>query len=161
MESYQIPKNQARVWMSVPPHPPEERTLFLSPSAETHSGSERVSDLLMRGRRFLPTVQPGAETHLVRRSAIRWVMLEAQDQVEFFGELCQGSPEARIRCEFPDDERLEGVIHAVMPTGEQRVLDVVNRQEGFLPLETPAGLYLINPDHISRIFIVEESHASS
>jgi hypothetical protein len=162
MESYQVPRDRARVLLAVPPRPPERRTLFLSQAAATHDGPETVSDLLSRASRFLPAAREDGPVDLIRTGAIRWILVERPEEAEWRHiDVCVGTPAARVRCEFDDDEHLEGTVHAQTPPGRQRVLDLFNRQQGFLHLENGVGLYLVNPDHIRRIAILEEGHVSA
>jgi len=162
METYKIPKERAKVLMWAPPREPEERYLFLSPFAETHQGAETVSDLLLRPKRFLPVLQEGAGLELVRKEAIRWLRVEEPERSEWhFMEQRSGAPQAKIRCEFGEGGSLEGVMYALTPAGEQRVLDVVNLLQGFLPLETAQGFYLVNLGHVCHIAILEESRAGA
>ncbi|HNX48616.1 MAG TPA: hypothetical protein PLS53_02680 [Thermoanaerobaculaceae bacterium] len=162
MESYRVQKIQARVVISVPPHPPEERVLFLSPYAQTHDGPETVSDLLTDMKRFLPALSVEKGVYLVRTEAIRWLKIGDPEQAEWrFGESFMGVPHARIRCEFSDGEALEGTLNAVAPPGAQRVLDVLNLQRGFLHLMTSAGLHLVNRGQVCRVFILEDTHGGT
>lgn len=162
METYKIPKERARVLMWVPPHKPEERDLFLSPFAESHQGAETISDLLLRPKRFLPVMQDGNGLQLVRKEAIRWLKVNNPERFEWhFIEQRQGAPQARIRCDVREGGALEGVMYALTQVGEQRVLDVVNVLQGFMPLETQEGFFLLNLSHVCQITILEESHGGA
>ncbi len=162
METYKIPKERVKVLIWVPPHQPEERCLFLSPFAETHQGAETVSDMLIRPKRFLPVLLEGGGLQLVRKEAIRWLKVNNPERFEWhFIEQRQGAPQARIRCGFREGGSLEGIMYALTPAGEQRVLDVVNLLQGFLPLETSDGFFLLNLSHVCQITILEESHGGA
>ena len=162
METYKIPKERAKVLMWVPPNKPDERDLYLSPFAESHQGAETVSDLLLRPKRFLPVLREGNGLQLVRKEAIRWLKVKEPERAEWhFMEQRAGAPEARIICEFREGGALEGVIYALTKPGEQRVLDVANLAQGFLPMETAEGFFLVNLNHVFQITILEESHAGA
>ncbi len=163
METFKVPKEQARVSLCVPPHPPEERVLFLSAFAEAHQGSETVSDLLLRPQRFLPMLNGGGAVSLVRKEAIRWLRVEEPGRAEWhYLEEREGTPRAKVRIEFSaGGDAVEGVVHALTPPGEQRTLDVVNLLEGFLHVETAEGLYLVNLAHVCHVHILEETDAGA
>lgn len=162
MEEYKVPKQRARVTVELPPGAPEEGTVFLSPFADKHNGPETVHDLLARDEAFMPLVLASRGFLLVRKSAVRWLRVEEPQSAEWrFFELGAGAPQSRVRCRFADGAALEGVLRALTPRGEQRVLDVVNLCAGFLHLETAAGLHLVNLAHVATIDVLEESRDDS
>lgn len=159
MEPYRIPKDPTRVVVDMPPGEPVERVLYLSTLAENHRGAETVTDLLAAAPKFLPVRVEGDGLHLLRKELIRWVLVEEPERAEWlYLEEREGSPELPIRCEFSEGDSLEGQIRAMTPEGERRVSDVVNLASGFLPLETPGGLYLVNLARVHTIRLLEEEH---
>lgn len=159
MESFRVPKEPAKILLDVPPSPPVERILFLSSTAEHHRGSETVSDLFASPALFLPVLIEGDGMLLLRKDAVRWakVLDPARDEWLYIEER-QGSDLLSVRCEFSERDALEGDVRALCPEGERRVSDVVNHQVGFLPLEAPDGLYLLNLRHVHTIRLREENH---
>ena len=159
---YKVPKEKSLVLVKLPPTAPEWKTVFISSCAETHRGRETVSDLFNTPRMFLPLLDDQEGIVLVRRSAIRWVRVEDPERFEwYYYEVRQGAPRSTVRCSFEDGEVLEGTFYAVGPAGEQRVQDVVNRQEGFVQLETGAGLFLVNLVHATALTVREEEHGGA
>lgn len=154
---YRVPKRKARVLVKMPPGPPTWNSIFLSSSAALHQGLETVSDLFNVRELFLPLRGEEGGVTVVRRAAIRWVMVEEPKDVEwYYYEAREGVARARVQLLFEDGELLEGTLYALGRAGEQRVLDIVNRrEEDFLHLEAEKGLYLINVSHISSISIME------
>jgi len=161
-DAFRIPKEPAKVLICLPPDPPEPRLIFLSTMAENHAGPETVSDLLHRPKRFLPLVEEGDGVSLIRKASLRWIRIEdpARDEWHYLEERA-GAPGARVRLEFAQGVPLEGVVYALTPPGEQRILDVVNLEAGFLHLEADQGLFLVNLDHVTRIGVTEESHGDA
>lgn len=151
-DAFRIPKEPARVVVWVPPDPPTHRLLYLSTSAEGHLGAETVSDLLGRQKRFLPFLEEGDGATLVRKAALRWIKVQdgPRDEWHYF-EQRQGAPRVGVRVEFAHGAPLEGEVFILTPPGEQRLLDVVNLEHGFLHLEAADGLYLVNLDHVTWI----------
>lgn len=159
---YKVPKEKALVLVKVPPAPPEWKTVFISSCAESHRGKETVSDLLHTPRKFLPFLDEKEGIVLLRRSAIRWVRIEKPEEFEwYYYEVRQGAPRSTVRCCFEDGEVLEGVFYAVGPAGEQRVQDVVNRQDMFVHLEIEGSLFLINLDQMTSVTVREEDHGGA
>jgi hypothetical protein len=154
---YRVPKRKARVLVKMPPGYPAWKSIFLSSSAASHQGLETVSDLFNARQLFLPLRGEKGEVTIVRRAAIRWALIEEPKSVEwYYYEAREGVARARVQLLFEDGELLEGTLYALGRAGEQRVLDIVNRrEEEFLHLETEAGLYLVNVNHISSISIME------
>jgi hypothetical protein len=159
---YKVPKEKSLVLVKMPPMPPEWKTVFISSCAETHRGRETVSDLFNTPRKFFPLLDEREGIVLVRRNAIRWVRVEDPERFEwYYYEVRQGAPRSTVRCSFEDGEVLEGTLYAVGPAGEQRVQDVVNRQEGFVQLETGTGLFLVNLVHITALTVRAHARISS
>ena len=100
---YRVPKRKARVWVKIPPGPPEWKSIFLSSSAASHQGLETVSDLFNATRYFLPLLDEKEGITLLRRSAIRWVRIEDPEKSEwYYYEIRQGAAHEVIRCSFDD-----------------------------------------------------------
>ncbi len=157
MTDYKVPKERAKVLLFIPPDSPQEGSLYLSPNAAGHLGKEMVSDILRGLSQFCPVLGEWDELVLVRKDAIRYIMVIEPEKVEwkYFEEMA-GAPALRISFSFFDDERMEGTIYATGPEGERRVLDVINSQEGFLPVETGDGFFLVNLKQVKSVRILED-----
>ena len=159
---YKGPKEKALVLVKVPPTPPEWKTVFISSCAETHRGQETVSDLFNAPRKFFPLLDEREGIILVRRNAIRWVRIENPEKSEwYYYEVRQGAPRSIVRCSFDDGEVLEGTLYAIGPAGEQRVQDIVNRDEGFVHLEVGENVFLVNLGQITAVTVREEGHGGA
>ena len=159
MTIYHVPKDQAKVFMDLPPSAAQEVVLFLSPDAEHHRGQETVSDLFRNTSPFLPLKSVEGKSLLVRKKAVRYLRIAEPERVEWtYFELRENAPKRRIRLCFGDGSDLEGLIYATTPMGHQRVSDVINLTGPFIHLEADDGLYLVNLGHVSSIRIVEEPH---
>ena len=159
---YKVPKDRVLVLVKVPPTPPEWKTVFISSCAETHRGRETVSDLFNTPRKFFPLLDEREGIVLVRRGAIRWVRIEDPENSEwYYYEVRQGAPRSTVRCSFDDGEVLEGTLFAIGPAGEQRVQDIVNRDEGFVHLEVGSDVFLVNIGQITAVTVREENHGGA
>jgi len=159
MDEYKVPKERAKVLLFIPPNPPQECAFYLSPNAENHRGREMVSDILRGTKTFFPILGEWDELILLRKETVRYIKVLEPETIEWlFYEERVGAPAFLIECIFTDDQRIEGRVYATGPEGERRVSDIVNNQEGFLPLEVEDGLYLVNLTHVERVKILENSH---
>lgn len=156
MQEYQVPKLKAAVLVEMPPHEPESRFIFLSPFAQSHHGAETPSDIFNVSQAFIPLFRDGGDVVLVRRDAITWVMVSEPRQAEWhYFDARAGFPDAGIHIEFDTGGHIDGRVALVGPDGSQRVLDVVNREEGFLHVERDDELFLVNLKRVISITLKE------
>lgn len=162
MTTYQVPKDQAKVLLDLPPGEAQEVILFLSPDAEHHRGQETVSDLFRNTSPFLPIKTVEGQALLVRKKAVRSMRIAEPERVEWtYFELRENAPKRRIRLCFGDDSELEGFIFATTPEGHRRVSDVINLTGPFIHVEADDGVYLVNLGYVNSIRIVEEPHGGA
>jgi len=160
--TYQVPKDQAKVLLDLPPDPAQEVVLFLSPNAEHHRGQETVSDLFRNTSPFLPLKAGEGQSLLVRKKAVRSLRIAEPERVEWtYYEVREGAPKRRVRLRFGDRTELEGFIYATTPEGHQRVSDVINLTGPFIHLEAEDGLHLVNLGHVGSIRIVEDPNGGA
>jgi hypothetical protein len=158
LETYQVPKEQAKIVLLIPPYGAMEASVFLSPYAEHHRGQETVADLFRASAPFLPILDAAGRPVLIRKKSVRWVRVAEAERVEWvYFELKAGAPRTLVRLEFEDASSIVGDIFATTPEGHQRVSDVVNLTGPFLHVESKEGMYIVNLGHVSAIRIVEET----
>jgi hypothetical protein len=152
MQDYQVPKEKASVLIEMPPHEPETRFIFLSPYAQSHHGAETPSDIFNVPQAYLPLFRDDGDVVLARHDAITWVMVGEPRRTEwYYYETRQGVPETAVHLEFDTGGHIDGRVALVGPAGGQRVLDIVNRQEGFLHVERDDELFLVNLKRVISI----------
>jgi hypothetical protein len=157
MQEYRVPKDKASVLVEVPPHPPEPRFIFLSAFAQSHHGAETPADIFNVPQAFIPLFREGGEVVLARHDAITWVMIGEPRRTEwYYYETRAGVPDAAIHIEFDTGAHLDGVIARIGPVGAQRVIDIVNREEGFLHVERDEELFLVNLKRVVSITLTGE-----
>ena len=157
MQEYQVPKEKASVLIEMPPHEPETRFIFLSSFAQSHHGAETPSDIFNVSQAFIPLFREGGEAVLVRHDSITWVMVGEPRRTEWhYYEARAGFPDAAIHLEFDTGSHLSGRVALLGPFGSQRVLDVVNREEGFLHVERDEELFLVNLKRVASITLKEQ-----
>ena len=157
MQEYQVPKEKASVLIEMPPHEPETRFVFLSPFAQSHHGAETPSDIFNVPHAFIPLFREGGDAVLARHDAITWVMIGEPQRTEwYYYQARAGVPDAAIHLEFDTGTHLDGKVALVGPAGGQRVLDIVNREEGFLHVERDDELFLVNLKRVVSITMKEQ-----
>lgn len=156
MQEYQVPKEKASILIEMPPHEPETRFIFLSPFAQSHNGAETASEVFNASQAFIPLYREGGEMLLACHDAITWVMVGQPQRTEWhYYQTRAGVPDAAVHFEFDTGTHLDGRIALIGPAGSQRVLDIVNRQEGFLHLERDEELFLVNLKRVISITLQE------
>jgi hypothetical protein len=157
MPDYRVPKEKAAVLVEVPPHPAEPRFVFLAPFAQSHHGAETPSDIFNVEQAFIPLFRESGEVVLARHDAITWVMVHDPRRTEwYYYEARTGAAEAAVHLEFDTGLQLDGRVALIGPVGGQRVLDIINRDRGFLPLERDGELFLVNLKRVVSITIKEQ-----
>ncbi len=152
MEEYRVPKERASVLVDIPPHQPEQRFVFLAPFAQSHHGSETPSDIFNVPQAFIPLFREGGDVVLARHDAITWVMVGDPLRTEwYYFSARAGVPEATVHIEFDSGSHLDGRVALIGPVGGQRVIDIVNREEGFLHVERDDELFLVNLKRVVSI----------
>jgi hypothetical protein len=155
MQEYQVPKEKASVLLEMPPHEPEPRFVFLAPFAQSHHGPETPSDIFSVAQTFIPLFREGGDVVLARLASITWVLVgDAQKTEWHYYQTRAGVPDAAIHVEFDTGTHLDGRIALAGPMGSRRVLDIVNRQGGFLHVERGDELFLVNLERVTSITLV-------
>lgn len=152
-----MPKEKASVLIEIPPHEPETRFVFLSSFAQSHHGAETPSDIFNVQQSFIPVFREGAEVTLARRDAITWVMVGEPQRTEWhYFETRAGFPDAAVHLEFDTGGHIDGRVALVGPNGSQRMLDIINREAGFLHVERDDELFLVNLKRVTTIILKEQ-----
>jgi len=157
MQEYQVPKEKASVLIEMPPHEPEPRLIFLSSFAQNHHGAETPSDIFNVPQAYIPLFREGGDVLLARHDAITWVMVGDPRRAEWhYYEIRAGAPDAAVHLEFDTGGHIDGLIALVGPAGGRRVLDIVNREDGFLHVERDDELFLVNLKRVISITLKEQ-----
>jgi hypothetical protein len=133
---------------------------FLAASSATHSGPERVVELLNSEQGFFPfQAPPSAQTMLVnRRHLVVARLVGASDEAR----LASGYDVATVRqvsMKLSDRTELRGVVRVYLPEGRDRLSDYARAPEHFRYLESPEGTFVVNSDYIVQLSDLPEARA--
>jgi hypothetical protein len=125
-----------------------EVNFFLSPTAETHSGSELIVDVLNSGQTILPMEDCyTGEIILVNRMQIKTVELSE-------GELSKetiGFHEDPVTIELMDGDPLKGSLFIDMPPGRSRLSDYLNSTSQFIYIFLNPNDFIVNKSFIATV----------
>ncbi len=148
-EELRVPKRHVQVEVLIPGGGARQVTVFLAEFASTHSGPERLSDLLNAHDDFLPvldvatggTMFIGRHSIAAARVAPEW---EPAEQTE------EGDRH-ELEIVLTDGTQLRGAVAFVPPPGRSRLLDFLNEPQPFLRLAESEKVALIHKRHIARV----------
>ena len=127
---------------------------FLAGSNVSHSGPERVGDLLNGETGFFPfelSAGDPASTALYNRAQLLLVRLP-EDTVE--AQLDPGysvATERAVRMVLSNGQAVEGRVRVYRPSGRDRLSDYARSPERFRYVETQDGTVIVNADHIVEL----------
>jgi hypothetical protein len=127
---------------------------FLAGSNVSHSGPERVGDLLNGETGFFPFERhTGAEpdTALYNRAQLLLVRL-LEETIE--AQLDPGysvATERAVHMRLSNGQAVEGRVRVYRPTGRDRLSDYARSPERFRYVETEDGTVIVNADHIVEL----------
>ena len=154
MSEFRIEKRKAEAALTLTTGPSVRGCFFLAGSSASHSGPERVADLLNGETGFFPfeLIAEGAvHTALYNRSQLVLVTLVG-DTIE--AQLDPGysvATERAVRILLSNSQLVEGRVRVFRPQGRDRLSDYARAPELFRYVETDAGTVIVNVDHIVEL----------
>lgn len=156
-ERYQVPKHEASAEIRLADGSRRRVTVYLSERAQSHAGAERPSDLLNGDDRFIPVNFPDTGFALLRRTSVVTMTVDVEDELvgaggteDVFGP--GPDPEGLERHDvvviLDDGSELEGTMTFLMPPGERRLQDFLNRAPTFVRLRENDRIEIVNSDRI-------------
>ena len=148
MSEFRIEKRKSEATLTLTTGPGVRGCFFLSGSAASHAGPERVADLLNAEAGFFPFELVSGGTVLYNRSQLVLVSLIG-DTVE--AQLDPGysvATERAVRILLTNDRTVEGRVRVFRPQGRDRLSDYARAPEPFRYVETDDGTVIVNVDHI-------------
>lgn len=157
-ETYRIPKNQIPVEVQIAGRSPVALSLFLSDCAESHSGTERPSDLLNGADTFVPAIDANGGLIFLQKDRIEVVSFPTEHELggDVLMTVALNSDQAitaGVEITLQDGTKITGTIRYLMPAGSRRLQDFLNQQDRFIALQDDKRIRLINKNRIERISI--------
>jgi hypothetical protein len=148
-EELRVPKRRAQVEVLLPSGGARQVVVFLAEFASSHSGPERLSDLLNGGGDFLPALDMATEemSFLNRHGVAAARVSEEWEPGDDFPAPQQHDVEITLM----DGTVLGGRVEFVLPAERSRLLDYLNAWPPFLRLVEKDRVALVNKRQIARV----------
>ena len=160
MSEFRIEKRRAEAALTLTTGATVRGCFFLFGSSASHTGPERVGDLLNGETGFFPfelMTTGAAQTVLYNRAQVVQVALLA-DTIE--AQLDPGysvATERAVRMVMSNGDAVDGRVRVYRPSGRDRLSDYARAGEMFRYVETPGGTVIVNANHIVEIREITEA----
>jgi hypothetical protein len=154
VSEFRIEKRKAEAALTLTTGPSVRGCFFLAGSSASHSGPERVADLLNAETGFFPfelTTEGAAHTALYNRSQLVLVTLIGETVEAQLDPGYSVATERAVRILLSNSRTVEGRVRVFRPAGRDRLSDYARAPELFRYVETDAGTVIVNTDHIVEL----------
>ena len=154
MSEFRIEKRRAEAALTLTTGPTVRGCFFLAGSAASHTGPERVADLLNAETGFFPfelNADSAPYTVLYNRAQLVLVTL-FEDTIE--AQLDPGysvATERGVRILLSNGGTVDGRVRVYRPAGQDRLSDYARALEVFRYVETEDGTVIVNSGHIVEL----------
>ena len=158
MSEYRVEKTKAAAILTLSNGSTVCGCFFTATANVTHSGPERVADVLNAESGFFPfevSGPSGPQTALYHRAHV--VMVTIENHREPQGE--PGyivAPRRSVSMLLSNGLRVSGEVRVYSPPGHERLSDYARIPEMFRYLETPADTLIVNVAHVIELVETEE-----
>lgn len=157
MSEFRVEKRREAAELTLTTGDTLEGFLFLADSSPTHTGPERVGDLLNAESGFFPFEAVDGGTSLVNRAHVLKVALPDPAIEEQLNAGYQVAARHAVSVLLANGERLSGTVTVYGPRGRDRLSDYyADTEDRFRYLELPDRTLLISSAHIVAIAEVAE-----
>jgi hypothetical protein len=161
MGEFRLEKRRVRVALTLSTGQVLDGHLFLADLASTHSGPERVGDLLNSGGGFFPfEVEEGGEgpsrIALYNRAHVVLVHLAEPELEAELDPTYLIADRKSVSMLLSTGARVTGDLRLVLPAGHARLSDYARSEEVFRYVELPAGMLIVNFAHVIELLPVAE-----
>jgi len=148
-EELKVPKRRVQVEVLIPGGGARQMIVFLAEFASTHTGPERLSDLLNAEAEFVPALDVGTDTMMfLSRHSIAAARVGHEWEL---GEQPEEGVQHDVEITLTDGTTLPGSVFFLLPHSASRLLDYLNDAQPFVRLAEPEKVALINKRHIARV----------
>lgn len=154
-ELYKLPRVRFSAEMHLGGRQMRRVCLFLADRAETHLGHERPSELFNSSGNFLPALERDElvllNLHTVLRATYEADLELGPEALTMLDAALAHATRQRVNVTFDDGTNVRGDLSYVMPEGQRRIQDYLNRSERFFALYDGGLVHLIQK---SRVVLV-------
>jgi hypothetical protein len=150
MTSLAVDKIKTRVSLSLADRSQVTGYMFLSPYSELGVGQQTVLEALTGQDRFIPFETTEGEFSFINQSQVVWLSRhweESESRDEDEPEVERRNVTVMLR----DGKMLRGEVVIIMPEGQARLSDWLNRVGRFFSLKDKDREVMINTDFVVRI----------
>ena len=128
--------------------------IFVPASSSLHDGPMRAEEWLNASGSFFPFLPDDADSSVILNKGEVLTLSVPSESERPLAEQVDIDRVVVVEC---GARELRGHLHIDMPAHHSRVLDYLNRTEGFLALHDGDRLHFVQKQNITRVFEVRES----
>ena len=147
---YRIEKKRADAELTLTTGAKVKGCFFLWASSQSHTGPERVGDLLNEQAGFFPFELENGRTALYNRAHIVVVRLQARAEVQLEPGY-EVATRRMVSMLLSTGERVSGVVSVYTPAGHDRLSDYARSSEMFRYVETGDHTLIVNASHMVEL----------
>jgi hypothetical protein len=154
VSEFRIEKRRAEAALTLTTGTTVQGCFFLAGSSATHSGPERVAELLNAETGFFPfELNAGSAPHTVLYNRAQIVLVTLLEETTE-AQLDPGysvATEREVRILLSNGRTVEGRVRVYRPAGRDRLSDYARAPEVFRYVETADSTVIVNADHIVEL----------
>jgi hypothetical protein len=154
VSEFRIEKRRAEAAVTLTTGTTVRGCFFLADSSASHSGPERVADLLNAETGFFPfELNVGSAPYTVLYNRLQVVLVALLEET-IEAQLDPGysvATEREVRVLLSNGRTVEGRVRVYRPTGRDRLSDYARAPEVFRYVETADGTVIVNAGHIVEL----------
>lgn len=148
-DDLKVPKRRAPVELLLHDGSARQVTVFLAEFASTHSGPERLSDLLNGRDEFVPALDVATDQMtFVGRQSIAAARVAPEWEAD---EALAGGHDEELEIVLATGVTLRGRVSILMPPERSRLLDYLNDAQPFIRLVEESQVALVHKRHVARV----------
>jgi len=153
MSQFRVEKHRAGAEIALATGATVRGTFFLAGSSATHTGPERVADLLNAEAGFFPFETAGgdSDTILINRAHVIAVKLLEQTDEPRLDPGYALATERHVSMLLTNGTSLIGSVRVYRPQGRDRLSDYARSSDPFRYVENDEGTYVVNSAHIVNL----------
>jgi hypothetical protein len=151
MSEYRVEKKRADAELTLTTGTRVKGCFFLWASSQTHTGPERVGDLLNEQAGFFPFELENGQTALYNRAQIVTVRLPAQTVEVQLEPGYEVATRRVVSMLLSTGERISGMVSVYRPVGRDRLSDYARGDEMFRYVEADDHTLIVNSAHMVEL----------